>query len=113
MSARLSIAAVCTYQALLVALIFLKPEIDPSRQPISEYALGRLARQDRLPAAVRRALLWSAGVPLVGLVVFFVILATVVPAEGWPLRFLLVTYMVWLITLALQVIKLQSAEVSA
>jgi len=75
MSARLSIAAVCTYQALLAALIFLKPEVDPLQQPISEYALGRLARQDRLPAAVRRALLWSAGVPLVGLVVFFVILA--------------------------------------
>src|SRR5438045_3157621 len=41
-TARLSIAAVVTYQLLLAALIFIKPEVDPTAQPISEYALGRL-----------------------------------------------------------------------
>ena len=42
MAARLAIAAVCIYQALLAALVFIRPELDPSRQPISEYAIGRL-----------------------------------------------------------------------
>jgi len=39
--ARVSIAAVITYQVLLAALIFVRPELDPSWQTISVYALGR------------------------------------------------------------------------
>lgn len=175
-AARLSIAAVITYQVLLAALIFIRPELDPSRQPISEYAIGRLgwimvlaflisavsygslfvaiksqirgiwgkiglgilliciigtvgvgvfvadpivtpmdalstrgtlhtifgtsalmllpfaallinlslARKNQAWTTVRRALLWTAGLPLLGLVLFWVMLAVVVPAEGWP-----------------------------
>src|SRR4029453_3847068 len=30
------------YQLLLIALILVRPEIDPARKPISEYAIGRL-----------------------------------------------------------------------
>ena len=40
-AARLSIASIVGYQALLVAVIFIKPELDPARKPISEYAIGR------------------------------------------------------------------------
>jgi hypothetical protein len=196
-AARLSIAAVITYQVLLAALIFIRPELDPSRKPISEYAIGRLgwmmilaflisavsygslfvairsqirttggkiglgillictigtvgvgvfvadpivtpftalstvgtlhvifgttalvllplaallinlslARRNQAWATTRRPLLWTAGLPLIGLVLFLVMVAVVVPAEGWPPRFLLLTYMVWLITLALQAIE--------
>jgi hypothetical protein len=60
----------------------------------------------------RRALLWSAGLPLFGLVAFVgYTLVFVVPLGdaygpgvniGWPPRFALFTYMVWLITLAWQ-----------
>ena len=205
MAAGLAIAAVCIYQALLAALVFIRPELDPSRQPISEYAIGRLgwimvlaflmsalsyaslfvaiksqirglagriglaillictlgtlgvgvfvtdpmttpmdalsrtgtlhvvfgtsallllpfaallinlslARRDTAPASVRRALVWTAGLPIAGLAGLFVILATVVPAEGWPPRILLVTYMLWLVTLAWQALKLRTDGVTA
>ena len=39
-AARLSIAAVITYQVLLVALIFIRPDLDPSWHTISEWAIG-------------------------------------------------------------------------
>jgi hypothetical protein len=201
-AARLSIATLTTYQVLLGALIFIRPEVDPARQPISEYAIGRLgwimvmafltsavsygalfvairahvrgwpgkvglgillvcsigtlgvgvfvadpiatpmnslstvgtlhvafggtalillpfaallvnlslARNSQAWAPARRALLWTAGLPLLGLVLFCASLAVVVPAEGWPPRFLLLTYAAWLIVLALQAIKLRSQE---
>jgi Protein of unknown function (DUF998) len=40
--ARLTVVAAVAYQLLLIALILLRPEIDPARKPISEYAIGRL-----------------------------------------------------------------------
>lgn len=39
-AAWLSIAAVTTYQALLIALIFIRPDLDPSWHSISEWAIG-------------------------------------------------------------------------
>lgn len=39
-AARLSIAAVVTYQVLLVALIFIRRDLDPSWHTISEWAIG-------------------------------------------------------------------------
>jgi len=39
-AARLSIAAVMTYQVLLVVLIFARPDLDPSWHMISEWAIG-------------------------------------------------------------------------
>jgi hypothetical protein len=211
-AARLSIAAVITYQVLLIALIFIRPDLDPSWHTISEWAIGRLgwimslaflisgmsygslfvaiksqvpgiwgkiglgillictigtvgvgvfttdpletppdalsttgtlhlisggsalmllpfaallinlslALKNKAWATTRRALLWTAGLPLLGLVGFLVHLAIfVIPLEveygpgvplGWPPRFLFLTYMVWLITLALQAIKLRSQK---
>jgi hypothetical protein len=40
--ARLAVVAAVAYQLLLIALILVRPEIDPARKPISEYAIGRL-----------------------------------------------------------------------
>jgi len=210
-AARLSIAAVITYQVLLAAAMVIKPEVDPSWQPMSEYAIGRLgwitvvaflvsavsygslfvavrsqatgawgrvglgvllictvgtvgvgvfvtdpivtppdslsttgtlhvifggtaltllplaallinlsmARQHRARRTVRRALLWSAGLPLLGLVVQWVWLSIVSSLDGsygpgvdigWPPRFLFLTYLVWLITLARQVTRMRGQE---
>ena len=40
--ARLAVVAAIAYQLLLIALILVRPEIDPAHKPISEYAIGRL-----------------------------------------------------------------------
>ena len=40
--ARLTVVTAVAYQLLLIALILVRPEIDPARKPISEYAIGRL-----------------------------------------------------------------------
>ena len=40
-AARLAIVAIVSYQALLVALIFLRPDLAPSWHTISEWAVGR------------------------------------------------------------------------
>ena len=40
-AAWLSIAAVITYQVTLIALIFIRPDLDPSWHTISEWAIGR------------------------------------------------------------------------
>jgi hypothetical protein len=40
-AAKLSSAAIITYQVLLLVVIFIRPELDPARKPISEYAIGR------------------------------------------------------------------------
>ncbi len=40
-AARLLIAAIFAYQILLAAVTFIRPELDPTRKPISEYAIGR------------------------------------------------------------------------
>ncbi|MCI0422904.1 MAG: DUF998 domain-containing protein [Acidobacteria bacterium] len=213
-AARLSIAAVVTYQVMLIALIFIRPDLDPSWHTISEWAIGRhgwimvlaflisavsygslfvaiksqtrgirgkiglgillicaigtvgvgvfrtdpmpltaqktlsptgmlhlisgssalmllpfaallinlnLARKNQAWATARRVLLWTGGLPLLGLIGFLVHLAIfVIPLGedaygpgvplGWPPRFLFLTYMVWLITLALQAIKLRSQK---
>ena len=215
-ASRLSIAAVITYQVTLIALIFIRPDLDPSWHTISEWAIGphgwimsmaflisalsygslflaiksqirgwgkiglgillictigtigvgvfttdpmtvvsgpmtaqnalsttgtlhiifgasalmllpfaallinlNLARKNESWARARRALLWTAGLPLLGLMAFVVHMAIfLIPLGenaygpgvpiGWPPRFLLLTYMVWLVTLAWQAIKLRS-----
>lgn len=40
-AARLASAAAISYQALLVLLIFLRPDLNPSWHTISEWAIGR------------------------------------------------------------------------
>ena len=70
----------------------------------------------------RRAILWTAGLPLLAFASSVVHLAVVVMpmgddaygpgvALGWPPRLLLLSYMVWLITLATQAIRLRTQRV--
>ena len=40
--AGLAVATSVAFQMLMIAAILLRPEIDPARNPISEYAIGRL-----------------------------------------------------------------------
>ena len=40
--AGLAVASSVAFQVLMIAAIVLRPEIDPARKPISEYAIGRL-----------------------------------------------------------------------
>src|SRR6478735_8375603 len=40
LSARVAIAAIITYHVLLFALIFIRPDLDPSWHTISEWAIG-------------------------------------------------------------------------
>ena len=80
---------------------------------------ANLARKNQAWAPARRALLWTAGLPGLGLVGFLVHIAIfLIPLGddaygpgvpiGWAPRLLLLSYMVWLITLAWQAIKLRS-----
>ncbi len=210
-AARLSIVAVVTYQLLLIALIFIRPDLDPYWHTLSEWALGphgwimsiaflisatsygsllvavrsqvrgvvgaigfailaicfvgtfgvgvfttdpfdipkltttgilhiitgssalmllpfaallinlSLALKNQAWARARRLMIWTAFLPLAGLAGFIVHLAIfVIPLGdnahgpgvplGWPARFLFLTYMVWLIVLACQVIKLNASS---
>jgi len=68
MTNRLAGAAIITYQILLAAIILIRPEINPTHKPISEYAIGRLgwvAVLAFLVAATAYALLLAAVRPLV------------------------------------------------
>jgi hypothetical membrane protein len=200
-AARLAMGAIVAYQLLLIALIFLRPDLAPSWHTISEWAIGRygwimsgaflisalsygalfvmlraqlrcamgrvgvallllcvigaagvglfttdpmpmrspqttrgtlhvifgttqlvllpfsallvnlsLARRNQAWATARRALLWTAGLPLFGFVAFVLYSAIFVfplgPGAygpgvdiGWPPRFAFFTYMLWVVTL--------------
>lgn len=210
-AARLSIAAVIAYQGILIALIFIRPDLDPSWHTISEWAIGphgwimvvaflvsalsygslfvaiwsqirgilgtaglilllictigtvgvglfvtdpmpltpekgltttgalhvmfgtsavvllpfaalfinlSLALKNPAWIASRRALLWTAGLPLLSLMGSVIHLAVVVMPLGndaygpdvplgWPPRLVFLSYMVWLIVLGAQVIRLK------
>jgi hypothetical protein len=198
MAVRLSIAGIITYQVLLLAMIFIRPDLDSTRKPISEYAIGRhgwvmvlafltaAVSYGSLYVAVRPAvsgatgrvglgilgtcvvgtvgvgvfvadpvvtplaelttigmlhvicgfsalvllpfaallinlnvarrhppvaatLRWTAGLPLAGLVLHWA-LYLAVPPEGWPPRFLFLTYAAWLIVLAAQTLRLPGSR---
>jgi hypothetical protein len=209
-AARLSIAATVTYQVLLVALLFIRRDVDPSWQTISVYAIGRhgwimrlaffisavsygalfvafksqiqtvpgriglgillicvigtvgagvfvtdpletpqnalstigtlhvitasigvmllpfaallvnlsLARKNKARSSARRVMLWTAGLPMLGLAGFGVATAIEVPVDdhnvphygpgvniGWPPRIVFLIYTTWLIAVAWQLIK--------
>jgi Protein of unknown function (DUF998) len=78
-----------------------------------------LIRRNPAWSSARRAVLWTAGLPLFGLIVFIGSVSMLLPSNGefgpnvlvgWPNRFLVVTYCIWLITVALQAIRLNSRE---
>jgi hypothetical protein len=68
MTNRLAAAAIITYQVLLATVILIRPEINPTHNPVSEYAIGRLGWVTVLAflvAAAAYALLLAAVRPLV------------------------------------------------
>lgn len=65
--------------------------------------------------AKKQVLIWTAILTFVGLFTFIGATATMLPSDGkfgpevmigWPNRFLIVTYYIWLITVSTQVVKL-------
>ena len=67
--------------------------------PAAALSINRsLARGCPDPLAARR-LRWAGWLPLAGFAAFLVMLAVVVPAEGWPPRILFLTYAAWVVLL--------------
>lgn len=78
-----------------------------------------LIRRNPAWSSARRALLWTAGLPLLGLIMFIGSVSLMLPSGGefgpevlvgWPNRFLMVTYCVWLITVARHAIRLNGSK---
>jgi hypothetical protein len=78
-----------------------------------------LIRRNPAWSSARRALLWTAGLPLLGLIVFIGSVSIMLPSDGqfgpdvlvgWPNRFLVVTYCIWLITVSWQAIQLHTRK---
>src|SRR6266508_294458 len=76
-----------------------------------------LIRKNPAWSSARGALLWTAFLPILGLVVFVSSVAVMFPSDGkfgpdvligWPNRFFIATHAVWLITVAWQALKLQT-----
>jgi len=75
-----------------------------------------LLRKNPTWSPARRALLWTAFLPLSGLVVFIGSVSVMFPSDGkfgpdvligWPNRFFIATHAIWLITVAWQALRLQ------
>jgi hypothetical protein len=78
-----------------------------------------LIRRNPAWSKARRALLWTAGLPLLGLIMFIGSVSMMLPSDGqfgpdvlagWPNRLLVVMYCVWLITVAWQAIRLNGLK---
>lgn len=76
--------------------------------PIAAVLLTRSLRRNPGWSPARRPLLWAAGIALTGFLVFELSFAVMVPGHelgpdvriGWPNRFLIVSYSVWLLVVA-------------
>lgn len=213
-AARLAAGSAVAYHVAMFALLLIRPELDPSWQPISEYAIGRhgwimvlaflasalsygalslalvphvrgatgriglvvllactigtvgagafvtdpietprdaltttgqlhsvaagtalvllplaalllnlsLARTYAARSAARRALRLTAGLPLLGLLGFALAMAIAIPSDGrfgpgvnvgWPNRFLLLVYLVWLLTVTWWVVRLSRVAIDS
>lgn len=83
-------------------------DLMPFAAPLISWSL---AKHNPGWASARRALAWTAGLPLLGLVVFMISVTFMLPADGnfnpdvlvgWPNRILILTYCIWLVTIAWQ-----------
>jgi hypothetical protein len=81
-----------------------------------------LVRNSQGWSSPRRPLLWTGALPAVGLVMFWVTGAIVVPTDGHygpgvnigsPNRLLLLVYPVWLVTVARKTIKLRGQRIQS
>ena len=131
-AARLSFASAATFAVLLAALHLIKRELDPSWHFISEYAIGNHGWMMALAflslalsyvslfVAIRsqlRTIVGRIGLALVAFVVSFFSLGVMVSQSGgkfgpdvlvgWPNRFEILAYCVWLMTVAWQAVKLR------
>lgn len=86
-------------------------DLMPFAAPLISWSL---ARHNQAWRTARRALAWTAGLPLIGLIVFMASVTFMLPSDGafgpnvfvgWPNRFLILTYCVWLVTIAWQAKK--------
>ena len=86
-------------------------DLTPLAAPLISWSV---ARRNPNWAPARRSLLWTAWLPLLGLVIF--ISATLIFGQqppgpdvpiGWPNRFLVITYCSWLIALSWQALRLR------
>jgi hypothetical protein len=85
-------------------------DLTPLAAPLISWSA---ARRNPNWAPARRPLLWTAWLPLLGLVIFIgatVIFGQQAPGSdapiGWPNRFLVITYGIWLITFSWQALRL-------
>ena len=86
--------------------------------PIAAALIGRSLRRNPAWSFARRSLLWSAVLTWIGLLVFEVSFAAMVPGRelgpevriGWPNRVMIVTYAVWLIVVAQQASHLRKRK---
>jgi hypothetical protein len=87
-------------------------DLMPFAAPLISWSL---VRHNQAWRTARRALAWTAGLPLIGLIVFMASVTFMLPSDGtfgpdvlvgWPNRFLILTYCVWLVTIAGQAINL-------
>jgi Protein of unknown function (DUF998) len=88
--------------------------------PIAALIISLSLARNPAWSSARRSLLWTAGLPLLGLVLFIVSTAVMLPQNesqfgpevliGWPNRFLIVTYCAWLMTVAWSAIRLPSQK---
>jgi Protein of unknown function (DUF998) len=86
-------------------------DLTPLAAPLISWSV---ARRNPNWATARRSLLWTAWLPLLGLLIF--IGATVIFGQqepgpdapiGWPNRFLMITYCIWLIAFSWQALTLR------
>lgn len=77
-------------------------DLMPFAAPLISWSL---ARHNQAWRTARRALVWTAGLPLIGLIVFMASVTFMLPSDGkfgpdvlvgWPNRILILTYCVWL-----------------
>ena len=86
-------------------------DLTPLAAPLISWSVARLNSNW---VTARRSLLWTAWLPLFGLLIF--IGATAIFGQegpgpdapvGWPNRFLVVTYCIWLVTFSWQALRLR------
>lgn len=83
-------------------------DLMPFAAPLISWSL---ARHNPGWLSARRALAWTAGLPLLGLIVFMASVTFMLPSDGnfgpdvlvgWPNRMLILTYCIWMVTIAWQ-----------
>ena len=87
--------------------------------PIAATLIGFSLARNRAWSAARRSLLWSAGLTWIGFLMFALSMVVMFPDDGkfgpdvlvgWPNRFMIVAYSVWLMVVAWRALQLSRYE---